>query len=73
MLKHSVFLTDDELYTVAVKYAEKAYRIVQLSLLSPEQKIIISKELHFKYNASNQQIRRILKLDISILNELFPS
>ena len=72
-LKDSVFLTDDELYTVAVKYAEKAYRIVQLSLLSPEQKIIISKELHFKYNASNQQIRRILKLDISILNELFPS
>ena len=32
----------------------------------------MSKELHFKYNASNQQIRRLLKLDISILNELFP-
>ena len=31
------------------------------------------KELHFKYNASNQQIRRLLKLNLEILDELFPS
>ena len=71
-LKDSVFLTDDELYAAAAIYAEKAYGSRQLSLLSPEQKIQMSKELHFKYNASNQQIRRLLKLDIGILNELFP-
>lgn len=71
-LKDSVFLTDDELYAAATMYAEKAYGSRQLSLLTPEQKILMSKEMHFKYNASNQQIRRLLKLDIGILNELFP-
>lgn len=71
-LKDSVFLTDDEMYAVATMYAEKTFGSRQLSLLTPEQKIRISRELHFKYNASNQQIRRLLKLDIGILNELFP-
>ena len=71
-LKDSVFLTDDEMYAVATMYAEKTFGSRQLSLLNPEQKIQMSKELHFKYNASNQQIRRLLKLDIGILNELFP-
>lgn len=71
-LKDSLFLTDEEIYAVAVNHADKTYSTRQLALLSPEQKIHLSKELHFKYNASNQQIRRLLKLDISILNELFP-
>ena len=71
-IKDSVFLTDEEMYAAATMYAEKTYGNRQLSLLNPEQKIQISKELHFKYNASNQQIRRLLKLDIGILNELFP-
>lgn len=71
-LKDSVFLTDEEMYAAATMYAEKTYGNRQLSLLNPEQKIQLSKELHFKYNASNQQIRRLLKLDIGILNELFP-
>ena len=71
-LKDSVFLTDEEMYAAATMYAENTYGNRQLSILNPEQKIQLSKELHFKYNASNQQIRRLLKLDISILNELFP-
>ena len=72
-LKDTVFLTDDELYAAAVKYAESSFQTRQLGLLNPDQKIRLAKELHFKYNASNQQIRRLLKLNISILNELFPS
>lgn len=71
-LKDSVFLTDDEMYAVAAKYAESSFGNRQLGLLDPEQKIQLCKELHFKYNASNQQIRRLLKLDLNILNELFP-
>lgn len=71
-LKDSVFLTDEEMYAVATMYAEKTFGSRQLALLNPEQKIQTSKEMHFKYNASNQQIRRLLKLDINILNELFP-
>ena len=71
-MKDSVFLTDDEMYAVAVKHAESSFGSRQLGLLDPEQKIQLCKELHFKYNASNQQIRRLLKLDINILNEFFP-
>ena len=70
-LKDKVFLTDDEIYAVAVRCAEEKYG-TRLSLLSPESKIQLSRELHFKYNASNQQLRRILKIDIDILNEMFP-
>lgn len=72
-LKDTVFLTDDEMYAAAVRYAEQTFGNRQLATLSPEQKILLAKELHFKYNASNQQVRRLLKLDIDILNELFPA
>lgn len=71
-LKDTVFLTDDEIYAVAVKYSENSFNNKQLGLLTPEQKIQLAKELHFKYNASNQQIRRILKLNPGVLDELFP-
>ena len=71
-LKDSVFLTDDEMYSVAVRWAEKEFGNRQIALLSPEEKIRIAKELHFKYNGSNQQIRRILRLDAAVINELFP-
>ena len=70
-LKDKVFMTDDEIYAIAVRYAEDKYNC-RLAMLTPESKIQLSKHLHFKYNASNQQLRRILKMDINILNEMFP-
>jgi len=70
-LKDTVFLTDDELYAVASRYSAEEFNVRQLSALSPDQRIRIAKELHFKYNASNQQLRRLLKLDVSLLNEMF--
>lgn len=71
-LKDVIFLTDDELFAVAVQCAEAMFSESKLTLLRPEQKIQLAKELHFKYNASNQQLRRLLKLDLKILSELFP-
>ena len=71
-LQDLIFLTDDELFSVACKISEDSCQTKKITLLSPEHKIAIAKELHFKYNATNQQIRRILKLDPTILNELFP-
>ena len=71
-LKDTIFLTDDELYQVAVKYSESHFDSRNLSTLSGEQKIQLAKELHFKYKAANQQIRRILRLELSLLNEMFP-
>ena len=72
-IKDTMFLTDDELYAVTTAYIDKEYKTTQIKLLSPQQKIDTSKHLHFKYNATNSQIRRILKIDISILEEMFPT
>ncbi len=71
-LQDSIFLTDEELFSVVCKISEDSYQIRKITLLAPEHKIAIAKELHFKYNATKQQIRRILKLDKTLLDELFP-
>lgn len=71
-LKDVIFLTDDELYAAAVKYCTDEYNIKQLAVLSPEQKLTTAKELHFRYNATKQQLRRMLKLDLNVLDQLFP-
>lgn len=71
-LKDRVFLTDDEIYAAATSLALKEYDTRQITLLNPGQRIKLAKDLHFRYNASVQQLRRILKLELSVLNELFP-
>ena len=42
-------------------------------MLTPGQKIELARKLHYDYNASNDILRRVLKLEVSVLNELFPS
>ena len=70
-LKDRVFLTDDEMFVVAARYANEMFS-QKLNLLSPEQKIHLARKLHFVYNASNQCLRRTLGLEIRVLDELFP-
>jgi hypothetical protein len=45
---------------------------VDSSQLSAQQKVDTALYMHFNYNATNQQLRRMLRLDLSILEELFP-
>lgn len=70
-LKDIVFLTDDEMFVVAARCSAEMFSN-RLNVLNPAQKIQLARKLHFDYNASNQQLRRILKLDISVLDEMFP-
>ena len=70
-LKDTMFLTDDEMFVVAARSAAEEFS-AKLGVLTPDQKIQLARKLHFDYNASNQQLRRLLKLDISLLNEMFP-
>ena len=39
---------------------------------SAKDKIEVAKRMHFEFNASNRQIKNILKLDDGIIDELFP-
>ena len=71
-LKDTIFLTDEELHAATVAYINNEYNIKQTTLLSPQQKIDTARHLHFKFNATNQQIRRILRLELKILEEMFP-
>ena len=71
-LKDTVFLTDDEMYAVTVAHIGKEYGMNKIPLLSPQQRLDTARHLHFNYNATNRQLRRILKLELSILNEMFP-
>ncbi len=71
-LKDSLFLTDDELYAVVCSYISKEYSVKTVALLTAQQRIDTARHIHFKYNATKQQLRRILRMDFSILEELFP-
>ena len=71
-LKDTIFLTDEELYAVICSYISKEYSVKTTSQLSTQQKIDTARRMHFDYNATNQQLRRMLRMDLSILEELFP-
>ena len=71
-LKDSIFLTDEELYSVICSHISKEYSIKSPSQLSAQQKIDTARQMHFGYNASNQQLRRMLRMELSVLEELFP-
>ena len=71
-LKDSIFLTDEELYSVICSHISKEYSVKTPSQLSAQQKIDTARRMHFDYNATNQQLRRMLRMDLSILEELFP-
>ena len=67
-----IFLTDEELYSVICSHINKEYSVKTPSQLGAQQKIDTARHMHFGYNATNQQLRRMLRMDLSILEELFP-
>ena len=71
-LKDSIFLTDEELYSVICSHISKEYSVKAPSQLSAQQKIDTARHMHFSYNASNRQLKRMLRLDLAVLEELFP-
>lgn len=68
----SLFLTDDELYAAISVISRKRYNVAQPSLLPGRDKIELAKCMHNDYNASNRQIRSILKIQAELVDELFP-
>ena len=71
-LKDMVFLTDDELYSVLCSFINKEYSVKTSAQLTGQQKIDTARYLRFNCNATNQQLRRLLRMEMSILEELFP-
>ena len=67
-----IVLTEDEMYQTVKQIANQQYCVKQATLLPPKAKNEVAKTMHFDYNASNSQIQRLLKLDLSFVRELFP-
>ena len=68
----SLYYTDDELFSVVCIICNSDYAGQQATLLPKNDKISLSRRLHYDYNASNKQIARLLRLDISVVNSLYP-
>ncbi len=68
----SIFLNDDEMYSVVCQISKESYNVSLPKLLAPDNKIKMAKIMHHKYKASNSQIQRILKIDRNSLDSLFP-
>ena len=71
-LKDTIFLTDEELYSVICSHIGKEYSVKTPAQLTAQQKIDTARHMHFGYNATNQQLRRMLRLDMAVLEEMFP-
>lgn len=67
-----IFLTDDELFSAVCSLCLKTYGQSRPSALAPDEKLSVAVEMKKRYNASNGQIRRILRLDAQVVKELFP-
>lgn len=67
----NVYYTDDELFGVVTSLASRKYS-TQVRFLSRDAKIEMAKTMHYEYNASNKQVARLLKLDVSVVGCLFP-
>jgi len=71
ILSESFYLTDDDLFTVALKLARDKYNCQTLQLLTNQQKIEMSRTLHYDYNAASPQLHRLLRIPEETLNAMF--
>lgn len=71
-LHESVFISDEEMYSAVCALGLKMYNAKNPTLLGTKERIEMARQMRQKYNASNRQIRNILKLDNSIVDTLFP-
>lgn len=69
----AIFYTDDELFDVVRRIGKEKFGGQRPALLGKNEKLELARTLHFDYNADNAKIARMLNIDPSILDQLFPS
>ncbi len=67
-----VFLNDEEMYGIVCRKSKELFKADSLKTLSPSAKMEMARIMHREYNASNGQIQRMLKLEKSVVSEMFP-
>ena len=66
-------LSHEEIYSAAVAISHEKWNNSKPQTLKIEAKLELARALHYDYKVSNSTIARVLKLDIDILSELFPT
>ena len=69
----TIFYTDDELFEVVKRLCKEKYENQRPSLLGKNEKLDLARKLHYDYNADNAKISRMLNLQKTVLDQLFPS
>ena len=72
-LGDKIVLNDEEIFPLARKLSSSRFGISSARDLNSNQKIEIAKTLHFEYHVGNKQVSRVLALDPSVVNQLFPN
>lgn len=70
-LGDTLFVTDEEMFGIVLEICRKEYDVKSVYQLTNSSKIELAKTLRFKYNATKKQIRRFLKIEHPVLDELF--
>jgi len=68
-----IICTDDELYSTICKISKDRFDCPTPSLSPNDTKIELAKIMKYEYKASNKQIQRMLKLELDLVNQLFPT
>lgn len=72
MIGESIYYTDEDLFHYIRRVSSQEFNSPSVTSLSKEAKVNLAKRLHFDYNASNKQICRLLKIDLGVVDALFP-
>ena len=68
----NIFYTDEDLFIHIMSVCLKKFGRSSIVELTKEEKMIMARDLHYNYNASNKQISRLLKIDLSDISVIFP-
>ena len=71
-LGDTIFYTDDELGDALYRLSREKYDGQRITSLPKNDKMDVARLLHFDFNADNAKIARLINLDKSILDAMFP-
>lgn len=71
-LNDKEFLTDDEMFSAALRICKSMYNCTSPAALRGIDKVEVARKLHYDFNASNNQVRRILAMSQYEIDSLFP-
>lgn len=69
----NIFYNDEDLFTLVRTTCSKKYGKQSIQLITNDEKVEMARMLHYDYNASNKQVARILKMEVNLVNTLFPN